>query len=840
MNITITIEEAHMVACVSGWADNRQDEAFVRSSVASLIERAIQERIDIDDPGPHQVIASPVRAAIYLKAHIAEAVRAVSVRLQRPAPSVCRALIEGVMAAHRGELPIIGEATAAGDHPITRLNGRLKGAHRLSQAFIYDYISRSLHDGRVGFVEAGTGTGKTRAEVAAALDAIARTGESACIAVPTFRVMAQVQAEYIAQSSHRNDAAPLRLVRGRREFVSADLLTGFLRDAPVPVAKKGARLLARWNKPAAHEQTAWLVGTLTDAIPEIPADEVRLTGECDKADPGYIHYRAQFAPDGDEGPPLVVCTHAMLAQDARRRMWQASRDGGHQLVQAEIVDTLRRLRELDGDDRQAALGALNSAQQQRAEIIAGLAEDGLTGILPPYRFLVLDEAHLFEPAVSGAFADRVSLNGVLRLLSDIRAAGGRSVSADLLKRMRKTLTALQDHGEAGGVVQLNSHYSAVARLLQAMVGDIEAVLPKRLGGRNPALARLHERLARTVSVLRASVKFSRNTRGYISFSPHRAFPQVYVGPTSVGNTLSALWASVDGGAAVSATLYTPNTAGASARYHAELLGVPVSRLLEWPSLSEAWTHTPVTMHAPADGPWVLPPSGRGATENATKKWISEVGRHVDAIRQSAAGGVMVLMTSYAAAHALAAVLSGPPDEILVADSDIPLQAQVEAFLDRRQAGRRATWLAVGGAWTGLDVGGHCDLWKDRFGSPLAAADDNVLTDLCIPRIPYGTNQSLSFRWRVENRPSFPWHTLDAYFTFKQGLGRLIRRGGLPGNRRIWVLDGRLADGAAGRSMFWHEIRRYQRIVEVPPASGVPARRGGKKNAGTAGERRVAA
>jgi Rad3-related DNA helicase len=54
---------------------------------------------------------------------------------------------------------------------------------------------------------------------------------------------------------------------------------------------------------------------------------------------------------------------------------------------------------------------------------------------------------------------------------------------------------------------------------------------------------------------------------------------------------------------------------------------------------------------------------------------------------------------------------------------------------------------------------------------------------------------------------------ESAFRFKQGLGRLIRRPGLPGNREIYVLDGRLRDPQFLNmaSIFQRMLERYPRI-----------------------------
>ena len=136
-----------------------------------------------------------------------------------------------------------------------------------------------------------------------------------------------------------------------------------------------------------------------------------------------------------------------------------------------------------------------------------------------------------------------------------------------------------------------------------------------------------------------------------------------------------------------------------------------------------------------------------------------------------------------------------------------LQRQSSDFISLQLSGKKALWLSVGGAWTGLDVGGH-DPMERLLGLPqIPASQDNLLTDLIIPRLPFGTNNSITHLRRIAMGGGVPWDILDAAFRMLQGLGRLVRRKGLPQNRRIWILDGRLDEPLAKQklALFWSAI-----------------------------------
>lgn len=82
------------------------------------------------------------------------------------------------------------------------------------------------------------------------------------------------------------------------------------------------------------------------------------------------------------------------------------------------------------------------------------------------------------------------------------------------------------------------------------------------------------------------------------------------------------------------------------------------------------------------------------------------------------------------------------------------------------------WLALGDACTGLDINGQ--------NLHLPAANDNLLTDLVIP----GCRSTCICHLRTH---------IACRLERSVGIGRLVRREGLPHNRRIFVLDGRLHD-----------------------------------------------
>lgn len=70
----------------------------------------------------------------------------------------------------------------------------------------------------------------------------------------------------------------------------------------------------------------------------------------------------------------------------------------------------------------------------------------------------------------------------------------------------------------------------------------------------------------------------------------------------------------------------------------------------------------------------------------------------------------------------------------------------------------------------------------------------MLTELVIPRLPFGTNRTITHAMRRDRVGNSSVEIVDTLFKLRQGIGRLVRREGLPKNRRVHILDARLVDG----------------------------------------------
>lgn len=708
--------------------------------------------------------------------------------------------------------------------------------HRHAQDSFAKHLFDALEGDSIGFTEAGTGIGKTLATVGVVNELLQRRQWGRCVvAVPTIQLMFQ----YIRQHEALHNTGTLKMVRarsifGRGHFIDTGELAALANSGFVDKAASEAALgwlEAEAQRPADSAAIPrYLQSSLLTASPDFPVEAVGLRADSDVEGAGAQAYQAQFAcadeQDAD-GPEIIYCTHAMMGAELRvsiRAAYQT--EDGQELIErtGEQFSQLALQQRLGLLDDEQARKERGQAFATSTELLSGIVADHDLGQLPAWQHLVIDEAHLFEANLSGTLSESISILSFAQNVQTLAAAGLITKSAATL--VKKSLGFIRSCAGQGESVDLMSsqeqpvqlcaalqemHY-AVAKSLSSKTKKNNALENTSLSTRF-ALAKLQFQLAAIKAGARGQAKGS--MRATINYSPVREFPQLQVGKASLSKELSLLWSMSRSAACVSATLYLRRLDRDSARYMASILKVPPERLKEYPIVRPSWAVKPVTgLWTPKaihrDGRfWLRPPtrSDKLAEQSMLaqqKIWIQEVADALVSIHKTAVGGMLVLMTSYQSADELGKLLEGKIETLTQARVSFSLGAQVRQFMQQRSEGHKSVWIAVGGAWTGLDVNG-----KD-FGVSNPGEDD-LLTDLIIPRLPFGLNRSITHKARVESSPSIGWELQDTSMRFKQGIGRLIRREGLPYNRRIFVLDGRLNDPA-----FKGYLSIIERLMNVYP------------------------
>lgn len=684
---------------------------------------------------------------------------------------------------------------------------------RLEQARHFTQLIDALQKRKVGLCEAGTGSGKTLAMLAAAAkiatDALSATSSGARVAitVPTLGLINQFAANYAPLQECLPGMPPLRVMLGRREFVSPAALQAFLAADVHPQHDDIAAWLAAGGAAPANSVLSlpWLTSSLQAIAPGFPVSEVTLPEIIDKTDPGYLAYRRAFSSDRAGRAEILLCTHAMLAQDLRSRQRLASTDDVYADMRSELIEQSRQSRQVAADERPMHEAAIAELRQQMAQRYDDVSQEA--ALMPKYDYLLVDEAHQFEQNLSSAMSEYLSLLGLVRKMEELREAGGKVTKKDIAaaKAIVAEIVAC--------TVKLDADYfslradTPVCNRIRSRLRELMGVvtLPKLATDAAPPLQAQHQMFRRMLMTLKASLSDRNNWQSSLQCSPVRRYPQLCMGRSSVESVLRTLWDSLAGAAAVSATLYLKKNDGYGASFQSTLLGIPAARTAEYPpvhpdwlmtTLSGVWIPEPVQTES---GYWLRPPTRSDRLkpkqhDAAEQAWLQDVAAEIATIDSSAAGGVLVLMTSYSSVATVAEHLGALSERLVVARENFSLRDQGTKFLMLSKSGARPIWIAVGAAWTGLDIGGH-DPWQRLFGEPLPVAQDNVLTDLIIPRLPFGTNRSITHAYRMLHKPAIPWDMLETAFRMRQGIGRLVRRNGLPRNRRVFVLDARLNDPA---------------------------------------------
>ncbi|GHB18021.1 hypothetical protein GCM10007107_33850 [Shewanella indica] len=288
--------------------------------------------------------------------------------------------------------------------------------------------------------------------------------------------------------------------------------------------------------------------------------------------------------------------------------------------------------------------------------------------------------------------------------------------------------------------------------------------------------------------------------------------------------MEGMWQQVSAATCISDTLYLPKLGGFTCSYFANNLFIPERRLKTYTPITPPWlknnVHEICLPPMELDKAQRFVPVGRKQSNDTPESrekmhsaWLDNIAEQIVIAHGQGEGGTLVLMTSFADVKGISERLGELKNPLVKANRDITTEAQKVAYLNALKAGEKPLWLALGGAWTGLDINGkHIGLSDEEI-----AEKDNVIATLIIPKLPFGLNRSLSYHARLaRSRKQGAMDVMETVIRFKQGLGRLIRLENQPKNRRILVLDGRLRmpeyKGFLGP--FMREIESYPRVRSI--------------------------
>jgi ATP-dependent DNA helicase DinG len=326
--------------------------------------------------------------------------------------------------------PIDVAALLSPSGPVARALGNFED--RPSQRDMTAYVSDLYNDGGVGMLEAGTGVGKSFAYLVPALVWARENGERTVVSTNTINLQEQLVGKdlpILARALGTGDHSPtFALLKGWRNYVCLSRLD--------QAREQGDSLFEDERRVELDGLAAWAArtsdGSLADLTDEPSADvwdavaaesDLCTRLKCPHFDRCFLFQARRRAAEAD----VVVVNHHLLASDLAVRM--------------------------ASDNWQEA------------------------AVLPPYRRLVLDEAHHLEDVAAMHLGAQVSMLGVQRLLSRLEKNG-----RGLLPTLRSVLFGRDDLLSAASRELAQQGLVDALAAARRAADDVFARLARRLDG----------------------------------------------------------------------------------------------------------------------------------------------------------------------------------------------------------------------------------------------------------------------------------------------------------------------------------------------------------------------
>lgn len=762
----------------------------IKSAIRKMITKVIDSGVTIDKA---RKTVRHYRLRLPLPVKYTRSIKKLAKDIDASEPEICETLVD--IAITQGLLTEV--TTVDQDSTLVEYLDALKFKKRPPQLLFYEYLS-NLGKGEIGIIEASTGVGKTLGLLSAACENVKADNSTAVIAVPSKALITQFESLY-NKLSESLPLPALQVILGRNNFVAVNRLKQALVDDSNSELEEHLPDVKEWFDQL-HGQTAYI-----DELAQItPMASAFSLGQYDKDDPSEEDYKNQFKPH--KKACVILTTHAMVASHLLRLKLQESQIEGLAEIKAEHRVTLTSLfAELElfpkhSDEYKAVIAEINSLRESQGEVLVNALKDEV-GLLPEFSSLYIDEAHTLDDSMNMIFNSVISLNGCFRALRKLADEGKATQTS--FERAKLYFEKIKNiAGERlddriyfyDGSDKGNDAASLALQFASACLQGVKAAAKRE----DPTAKQL---LADCNLIKRAKESVTKYHRqAYLEFSPIAKYPRISLRQRTLEREYGLLWGRLQKCALVSATLYTRQIAGESSQHIRKKMFISDGAAIDFTPIRPAWLTAPVVeCLIPSENRQDLVPPGRRdklshkKLEQHENQFLESVAKELKSFVKQSAGGTLVLCTSYRAVEALADQLTINRD-IIKASKNVSVTRQKEQFCQSSLKGNRPVWLALGAAWTGLDING------DEFG--LKAKDDNLLTDLVIVKIPFANTE------QNNSNPGFA--VLEASLKFKQGLGRLVRREGLTKNRRVCVLDGRLSDPTmvAYTSIIKHMLSGY--------------------------------
>ena len=458
-----------------------------------------------------------------------------------------------------------------------------------------------------------------------------------------------------------------------------------------------------------------------------------------------------------------------------------------------------------------------------------------TAVLPPYRRVVFDEAHGIEDAATSFFSNSLSRFRIMRQLSLIfrqrrssvtgyvftlcalsRAEDKSDLVRDGIERAKETIAALEDAAAgvlgSGTSVRLFSGTAAnfsgvIMRVaeLQRNLASVCGVMREIIGGisdedsDSPVIYEVRavlRRLDDMVAVCQNFVSWDEHPESVFWLCARRLPPSLARGaenpcyyelnetPLDIAPLMSrGVFEPMKTVVCTSATI----SIGRSFDFWKRRVGidfVSYTRVREGEFASPFPYDTNMVLAVPSDAPFPDSENFQGFVEDAVVRLIENTG-----------GRTLVLFTAY---DSLRHACDTARARLRQSGITVLRQGDDDRFrlLSRFKEDEASVLFATDSFWEGVDVPGKS------------------LSQVIIVKMPFGVPGDPVFAARSERiaqRGGFPFMELSvpgAVIKFRQGFGRLIRRGDDRG--AVVVLDRRIIEKSYGR-MFTESVPRTRRV-----------------------------
>ncbi len=615
---------------------------------------------------------------------------------------------------------------------------------RPDQAKFFQGIQSGLQFNMIVLAEASTGVGKGRALCAAAILAAEQGKTPVIVAAPTLKVLGQLwkEMEWLrTNGSMRKDLA-CSFFPGTTEFVHKEKLLAFLEShGQDPDVEKWARnegAMLESDNPLKSAMLSmgieprWLMDDLRLLSINMPPDDFTLRSANNES--SEVSLLVKETRDRACAAPIIFCTHAMLAISHMVR-WT---------------------------------------------------------LLPEPSVLIIDEAHQFEQNVANIHSNSVSMFSLTSRLN----LQSKSPTASV-KAVRKLWSLLQSIDAPNDRLNLHAGHDLLqAEAIKQCLADAIAALKSKKHDNVDQIKTDRQSLTNALAVMTGES----TDRAYVSYSQDKRFPSILAGKSSLSLVLGSLWKTATGGCVLaSATIYTQDRYGDyKSDYIADVLSLPGSRTSTPPPVIAKWVTEVPVLHLPSkDKCGALARPGQAICKTnpvAEKQWIGHVAENLLQATDKAQGGTMVLVTAYWQAEHLhdgLMRLGVQKERIILQQRGRKLAVSENEFRQLHREGVRPIWIALGSAWTGLDI-------RDK-----ESKNDTLLTDLVIACCPIGMNRTNTMNARIDKYKTHPI-IKEALMMLKQGFGRLMRDDKQTG-RHLWFLDGRIWTEWGGMKDFQQSV-----------------------------------